>query len=89
MSDGTIERRVRWACFLALIALVLIALSVLVPTPLPVIVAMSAGQLIGTASLALYVFAIVADLRRARVLGSGRGKRGDDPGDTAGTKADR
>ena len=41
---------------------------ILVPTPIPVILAMSIGQIIGTASLLFYLFAIVSDLRQRFVL---------------------
>jgi len=58
-----LEKRVRRACYLALVALALIAWSQLHPDPLPVIVSMSVGQVIGTLSLLLFIHAIVADLR--------------------------
>jgi hypothetical protein len=60
---GTIERRVRRACYLALIALGLIAWSLVHPAPLPVIGAMTVGQVLGTASLLFFGYAIVAELR--------------------------
>ncbi len=59
---GRIERRMRVACYLALVALALIAWSLLDPAPLPVIGAMSIGQVIGTASFAFFLFAVAADL---------------------------
>jgi hypothetical protein len=62
---GVIERRMRVACYLALVALGLIAWSLVDPAPLPVIGAMSVGQLIGTGSFAFFLFAIAADLRPA------------------------
>jgi hypothetical protein len=37
---------------------------VIQPTPLPTILAMSLGQVIGIAALGLYVLAVVLDLRR-------------------------
>jgi polyferredoxin len=60
-----IERRVRWACYLALLALALIVWSLVHPAPLPVIGAMSVGQAFGTLSFAFFLFAIIADLRPA------------------------
>jgi hypothetical protein len=72
-TPGVIERRVAFACVLALIALGLIVWSLVDPAPLPVIGAMTLGQLIGTLSLLFFLFAVVADLRpelrrlRARV----------------------
>lgn len=56
------------ACALALVGLILVAWSVLVPKPIPVILAMTLAQILGTVSLGLYVLAIVIDLRRANVL---------------------
>jgi hypothetical protein len=64
-----IERLLVAASIVGLIALGLMVWSVLDPRPLPVMVAMSIGQLLGTASLGLYGVAVVLDLRRARVLG--------------------
>jgi hypothetical protein len=58
-----IEIRVRRACVAALLALLLIVWSLVQPAPLPVIAAMTVGQLIGTASLGFFLYAIVADLR--------------------------
>jgi hypothetical protein len=60
---GVIERRVRRACYLALVALALIVWSLLHPKPLPIIVAMSVAQGIGTLSLLMFIHAIVADVR--------------------------
>ena len=65
---STIERHTRAACIATLVALALIVWSIVQPTPIPVIVAMSVGQAVGTLSLAFYVAAIFLDLRRARVL---------------------
>ncbi len=59
-----IELRVRVACYAALAALALIVWSLVHPAPLAVVGAMSVGQGLGTLSLALFVYAIVADLRR-------------------------
>jgi hypothetical protein len=62
---GRIEKRVRWACYLALTALALIIWSLVDPAPLPVIGAMSVGQLFGTLSLLFFLYAIAADLAPA------------------------
>lgn len=69
MSDQKVRRLIVVACVLGLIALALMAWSVLVPTVLPVMLAMSIGQAVGTLSLGIYLVAVVLDLRRARVLG--------------------
>jgi len=65
------EKLVRVGAVLALVGLALFVWSVLDPRPVPVVVAMSVGQGIGTLSFLLYVLAIYLDLRRARVLGNG------------------
>jgi hypothetical protein len=62
---GVIERRVRFACILALVALALVAWSLVDPAPLPVIGAMTIGQALGVLSFGFFLFAIVADLRPA------------------------
>ena len=51
---------------LTLIALALMAWSMLVPTPLPVMLAMTVGQVFGTTAFALYIFVVIRDLRRDR-----------------------
>ena len=51
------------ACALALFALGLIVWSLLDPRPIPVIVAMSVGQVIGTLSFAAFLVVVVGDLR--------------------------
>ena len=52
------------ASILTLIALALMVWSVVQPTPLPTILAMSLGQGIGTIAFGMYVLAIVIDIRR-------------------------
>jgi hypothetical protein len=54
----------RLACGLALMGLALLSCSVLFPTPLPVILAMSAGHVLGVAAFSCYLLAIVLDLAR-------------------------
>jgi peptidoglycan/LPS O-acetylase OafA/YrhL len=54
---------------LTLLALALMVWSVLVPTPMPVMLAMSVGQGLGTLAFGLYLWAVLIDvlrLRRAR-----------------------
>ena len=65
------EKLVRAAAVLALVGVALFVWSVVDPRPVPVVVAMSVGQGIGTLSFLLYVLAIYLDLSRARVLGRG------------------
>jgi hypothetical protein len=54
------RRLVLAACILSLVALALMIWSVLDPTPLPVMVVMSVGQVFGTLGLVCYVAAVVA-----------------------------
>jgi len=54
------------ASVLTLLALALMVWSLLQPTPLPVMVAMSAGQVLGTAALGAYIYVVVKDLFRLR-----------------------
>jgi hypothetical protein len=49
---------------LTLLGLALMVWSVIQPSPLPTILAMSLGQLIGMTAFGLYILAIVIDLRR-------------------------
>ena len=59
----------RSAAVLALVGLALVVWSVLDPRPVPVVLAMTVGQAVGTASLALLVVAILLDLRWIRPRG--------------------
>lgn len=58
------NRFLRGAAVLTLVALALMVWSVLQPTPLPVMLAMSLGQVIGTAAFAMYGYVVIRDLRR-------------------------
>lgn len=62
------EMLLRGACYASLVALVLIVVSLFYPKPLAVIVAMSLGQVLGTASLAMFLFVVARDFRRSRIL---------------------
>jgi MFS family permease len=58
------RRRVLAAsCSLALVALGLMIWSLFDPRPIPVVVAMSVGQGIGTLSLISFLYVVVADWR--------------------------
>lgn len=52
------------SCVLALVGLALMAWSLVDPRPIPIMVAMSAGQVLGTVSLALFGWVVVSDLRK-------------------------
>lgn len=56
----------RISAVLTLLALALMVWSVLVPTPLPVMLAMTVGQGLGTAAFAIYGWVVFKDLTRTR-----------------------
>jgi hypothetical protein len=56
----------RLAAVMTLLALALMVWSVLEPTPLPVMLAMTVGQGLGTASLAIFGLVVLKDLTRTR-----------------------
>ena len=56
-------RMMTWSCVLALGAIGLIVWSLLDPRPIPVIVAMSVAQAIGTLSFGTFLAVVAADLR--------------------------
>ena len=58
---------------LTLVGLALMVWSLLQPTPLPVMLAMTVGQVIGTIAFAIFVIVIVRDVRqRLRTPGERR-----------------
>ncbi|BDG05864.1 hypothetical protein [Anaeromyxobacter oryzae] len=63
ISKLTIRRLVLISAVLTLVSLGLMVVSILFPSPLLLVMAMSLGQLFGTSSLALYLLAIVLDLQ--------------------------
>jgi hypothetical protein len=58
-----VKRLVLLSTVATLAALGLMIISILVPNPLALVLAMSVGQGLGTISLALYLLAIVLDLQ--------------------------
>jgi hypothetical protein len=62
----------RLACVLALVALALMSYSVIFPRPLPVILAMSLGHLIGAAAVVCYVLAVIIDAATSGDRGAAR-----------------
>jgi hypothetical protein len=56
----------RVSAVLTLVGLALMAWSMLEPTPLPVMLAMTVGQGIGCMAFALYLYVVIRDIRRAR-----------------------
>ncbi len=66
MKSFSTARVLRAACLVALAALGLMTWSQFDPRPIPVILAMSLGQLLGTLSLLAFVGCVVADVRAQR-----------------------
>jgi hypothetical protein len=58
---GSVRELIRVACVLSLAGLAIMSYSILSPRPLPVILAMSVGQVIGGAGFACYLVAVVID----------------------------
>jgi hypothetical protein len=54
------------ACICALAALALMTWQLFDPHVFPIIIAMSLGQVLGTASFIVYLYVVVSDLRRVR-----------------------
>jgi hypothetical protein len=63
---GSVRELIRVACVLSLVGLAIMSYSILSPRPLPVILAMSVGQVIGGAGFACYLLAVVIDAARGR-----------------------
>ncbi len=70
-----VEGFVTAACVLGLVAMALMCWSVLDPTPFPVMVAMSVGQVVGTLSLLCYVGAVFLHGTRRRRERQSLGKK--------------
>jgi hypothetical protein len=71
LADWVQRRSIAILCVasvLALIGLGLMVWSVVQPTPMPVILAMSVGQGIGMLSFALFLVVVLVDLRKKKVL---------------------
>jgi hypothetical protein len=56
----------RISAVLTLVGLAMMAWSILQPTPLPVMLAMSLGQGIGSLAFGLYLYVVIRDLREFR-----------------------
>jgi hypothetical protein len=67
MKHPGFRRLLTISCVTALVATGLMVWSLFEPTPMPVLVAMSAGQVLGTLSLVLFLTVVIADLRRAHI----------------------
>jgi hypothetical protein len=56
----------RVSAVLTLVGLALMAWSMLQPTPLPVMLAMTVGQGFGCMAFGLYLYVVIRDIRRGR-----------------------
>ena len=65
----------RISAVLTLVGLAMMVWSMLEPTPLPVMLAMSVGQGIGCLAFGLYLFVVIRDLREFRRERRERGRR--------------
>jgi hypothetical protein len=63
MNPSRFPKILRVACFFALASLALMVWSLLDSRPIPVVVAMSVGQVLGTLSLGAFLVVVVVDLR--------------------------
>jgi hypothetical protein len=63
MRKPATTRVLRIACLCALAALALMSWSLFDPRPLPVILAMSVGQVLGTLSFLAFLYVVALDLR--------------------------
>ncbi len=57
------QRILSIACVFSLVAVGLMVWSLFDPRPIPVVVAMSVGQVVGTLSLVAFLVVVVSDLR--------------------------
>ena len=72
------ERLLRVAAVLALLALAFMVWGVFDPTAIPIVLSMTVGQIIGTASFVTYLIVLWRDVRRTHLLDDS----GDEPGAT-------
>lgn len=65
-------RALRWSAVAGLLSLALMGWSIVIPSPLSLVVAMSVGQALGTLSFAVYWLVVINDLRYSRVFSARR-----------------
>jgi hypothetical protein len=70
IETRSVRGLVRASCVLALAGLAVLCFSVLVPRPIPVIFAMSVGQVIGVGAFSSYLLAVVLDAARREGRGT-------------------
>lgn len=65
---GGMTRLLAISGVLTLVGLALMAWSMLQPTWMPVMLAMTVGQLVGTTAFAIYLYVVVRDFRRSHAV---------------------
>jgi hypothetical protein len=78
------EQVVRAAAVVGLLALACMVWSLLDPRPVPIMVAMSVGQALGTLSLLLYAIVVVVEARRAARTAEPPAAAAAEPGEDRG-----
>lgn len=73
VAGWPVERALRAACWLGLVALVMMAAGVVLGTPLPVVASMSVAQGLGVLACLLFGVSVAADALRPR-SGEGTGE---------------
>jgi len=63
---------IRFACGLALVGLAIMSFAIVSGRPLPVVLAMSVGHMVGMASLACFLLAVFIDATRPLVIDENR-----------------
>jgi hypothetical protein len=74
LRKRTVVGMARVACWVALVGLALLCASIIYPAPLLIIVAMSAGQVIGIVAFLCYLLSVLMDVVRGADHGA------DEPG---------
>ncbi len=86
MTHAHVKRLVLVSCLATLGAVGLMVLSIVVPKPLLLVIAMSVGQGLGTLSLASFLLAIALDLQNT---GAGGDDQAENEGERLGGEAPR
>jgi hypothetical protein len=68
MTAAHNQRLLRWSAVLTLVGLALMLWSIFEPRAMPVVLAMSVGQGIGTLAFAMFGWVVLTDIRRTRAL---------------------
>jgi hypothetical protein len=72
-------RALRWAALSGVVSLLLMVWGVLDPHPIALVIAMSAGQVLGTLAFAVFCAVVLTDLRDSRVFSRIASRLGSNP----------